>query len=56
MRALIGYSNSGNPMAIHLPAIHTQFAPEIVAIFARIKELKSSFCAILSHCLSIILR
>ena len=39
--------------AIHLQAIRTQFAPKNVVIFAVIIELKSSFCAILSHCFSI---
>ena len=36
--------------AIHLRAIRAEFASENVAIFAGIK---SSFCAILSHCFSI---
>ena len=39
--------------AIHLRAICAQFAPENVVIFAGINELKSSFCATLSHCFSI---
>ena len=39
--------------AIHLRAIRAEFAPENVVIFAGINELKSSFCAILSHCFSI---
>ena len=34
-------------------AIRAQFAPKNVVIFAVIIELKSSFCAILSHCFSI---
>ena len=39
--------------AIHLRAIRAQFAPKNVVVFAGINELKSSFCAILSHCFSI---
>ena len=30
-----------------------EFAPENIVMFARIDELKSSFCPILSHCFSI---
>ena len=41
------------PFAIHLRAIRSQIAPENVVIFAGINELKSSLCAILSHCFSI---
>ena len=33
-------------IAIHLRAIHAEFAPEIVVIFAEINELKLSFCGI----------
>ena len=38
--------------AIHLRANRAEFGPENVVIFAGINELKSPFCAILSHCLS----
>ena len=40
-------------IAIHLRAIRAESAPGNVVIFAEINELKSSFCAILSHCFSI---
>ena len=40
-------------IAIHLLTIHAEFAPESVVAFAEINEFKSSFCGILSHCLSI---
>ena len=39
-------------LAIHLQATCMEFAPKNVVIFAGINELKSSFCATLSHCLS----
>ena len=39
--------------AIDLRATGAEFAPENLVIFAGINELKSSFCAILSHCFSI---
>ena len=42
-------------IAIHLRAICVEFAPENVVIFAEINELKSSFCAMLSNCISIII-
>ena len=38
--------------AIHLQATHTGFAPENILTVAGLKETKSSFCVILSHCFS----
>ena len=38
--------------AIHLQATHTGFAPENILAVAGLKESKSSFCVILSHCFS----
>ena len=38
--------------AIHLRAARAGFTPENIIIFAGINELKSYFCAILSHCFS----
>ena len=38
--------------AIHLRAIRVRFALENRVIVAGINELKSSYCAILSHCFS----
>ena len=55
MRALIGYSNFRYIYMYPLLFTSEQFAPEKVLMFARINELKSSFCAILSHCFSIII-
>ena len=39
-----------NMHATHLQAIRAKFVPENVVIFAGKNELKSSFCATLSHC------
>ena len=39
--------------AIHLHAMRARFVPENIVIVARINELKSHFCGILSHCFSI---
>ena len=38
--------------AIHLQVTHTGFAPENILTVAGLKETKSSFCVILSHCFS----
>ena len=42
--------------AIHLRATRERFAPVNIVIIARTNQLKSSFCAVLSHSLSHILK